>query len=137
MQLSLAGRILPSIPCSPWRLCSSSLIKVQREAYGQQPSTLAGSVMWCRAVSTTCSSEAGPPTQRGPGVPSNPTSPTRLTLLQADMDLMNANLRSVVGKRHPLLVQAAEQIFGAGGKKLRPALVFLVARATSELMQLS
>eukprot|EP00891_Asterochloris_glomerata_P009761 jgi/Astpho2/9761/Aster-03738 len=64
-------------------------------------------------------------------------SPISLTLLQADMDLMNANLRSVVGKRHPLLVQAAEQIFGAGGKKLRPALVFLVARATSELMHQS
>ena len=65
-----------------------------------------------------------------------PAAEARLCL-QADMDLMNANLRDVVGNRHPLLVQAAEQIFGAGGKKLRPALVFLVARATSELMHQS
>eukprot|EP00850_Spirogloea_muscicola_P005902 SM000027S09683 [mRNA] locus=s27:774363:776257:+ [translate_table: standard] len=30
-------------------------------------------------------------------------------------------------------MQAAEQIFGAGGKRLRPALVLLVARATADL----
>jgi hypothetical protein len=51
----------------------------------------------------------------------------------ADMDQMNRNLRNVVGSRHPMLVAAADQIFGAGGKKLRPMVVFLVARATAEL----
>ncbi|CAA0816360.1 Solanesyl diphosphate synthase 1 [Striga hermonthica] len=30
-------------------------------------------------------------------------------------------------------MSAAEQIFGAGGKRIRPALVFLVARATAEI----
>lgn len=53
-----------------------------------------------------------------------------LAPVKADMEAMNANLRSIVGGRHPLLVQAADQIFGAGGKKLRPAIVFLAARAT-------
>lgn len=47
-----------------------------------------------------------------------------------DVDVLNSNLRNVVGERHPMLMAAADQIFGAGGKKLRPAIVFLVARAT-------
>lgn len=50
------------------------------------------------------------------------------------MEQMAENLRNIVGNRHPLLLAAAEQIFGAGGKKLRPAIVFLVARATADLM---
>jgi all-trans-nonaprenyl-diphosphate synthase len=53
-----------------------------------------------------------------------------------DMEQMAENLRNIVGNRHPLLRAAAAQIFGAGGKKLRPAIVFLVARATAELMGL-
>ena len=53
-----------------------------------------------------------------------------LAPVKNDMESMNANLRRIVGGRHPLLVQAADQIFGAGGKKLRPAIVFLAARAT-------
>jgi hypothetical protein len=48
----------------------------------------------------------------------------------ADMDQLVENLTSVVGERHPMLMAAAQQIFGAGGKKLRPMLVFLVSRAT-------
>jgi all-trans-nonaprenyl-diphosphate synthase len=39
-------------------------------------------------------------------------------------------LVDVVGKRHPLLRAAADQIFSAGGKRLRPLIVLLVARAT-------
>jgi all-trans-nonaprenyl-diphosphate synthase len=50
----------------------------------------------------------------------------------ADMDTMNQNLRSIVGDRHPMLLAAADQIFGAGGKKLRPMIVLLMARATAE-----
>jgi all-trans-nonaprenyl-diphosphate synthase len=57
-----------------------------------------------------------------------------LAPVAADMETMNRNLRAVVGDRHPMLVAAADQIFAAGGKRLRPALVFLVARATSQLM---
>eukprot|EP00798_Chlamydomonas_sp_ICE-L_P023905 gene23905-9472_t len=54
-----------------------------------------------------------------------------------DVETMNSNLRNVVGNRHPMLVAAAEQIFSAGGKKLRPMVVFLVARATAQLYGLS
>ncbi|KAI8010020.1 hypothetical protein LOK49_LG06G00981 [Camellia lanceoleosa] len=39
----------------------------------------------------------------------------------------------IVGADNPVLMSAAEQIFSAGGKKMRPALVFLVSRATAEI----
>ena len=48
-----------------------------------------------------------------------------------DMAGLSKNLLSIVGSRSPMLMAAAEQIFGAGGKQLRPTLCFLVARATS------
>lgn len=42
----------------------------------------------------------------------------------------------IVGAENPVLMSAAEQIFSAGGKRVRPALVFLVSRATAELSSL-
>jgi all-trans-nonaprenyl-diphosphate synthase len=35
-----------------------------------------------------------------------------------------------VGARHPILYAAAEHLFGAGGKRVRPAVVLLISRAT-------
>ncbi|XP_010684494.2 solanesyl diphosphate synthase 1, chloroplastic [Beta vulgaris subsp. vulgaris] len=63
---------------------------------------------------------------------SNPISLTSLFEVVAD-DLLtlNKNLKTIVGAENPLLMSAAEQIFGAGGKRMRPALVFLVSRATA------
>lgn len=51
----------------------------------------------------------------------------------ADVVTMNDNLRNIVAGRHPRLQSAADHIFGAGGKKMRPVIVFLVARATAQL----
>lgn len=53
--------------------------------------------------------------------------------VMGDMEQMRMNLRDIVGRKNPLLLAAADQIFGAGGKRLRPVLVFLVARATAQL----
>ncbi|XP_042478682.1 solanesyl diphosphate synthase 2, chloroplastic-like [Macadamia integrifolia] len=66
--------------------------------------------------------------------PSPPVSVTNLMEVVAD-DLLtlNKNLQSIVGAENPVLESAAEQIFSAGGKRLRPALVFLVSRATTEI----
>ena len=50
-----------------------------------------------------------------------------------DMKRLDMSLRNIVGERHPMLMAAAEQIFGAGGKRIRPMLVLLVARATAQL----
>ncbi|KAL6782662.1 hypothetical protein ACKKBG_A07630 [Auxenochlorella protothecoides x Auxenochlorella symbiontica] len=48
----------------------------------------------------------------------------------SDMETCRQNLLDVVGQRHPMLLAAANQIFSAGGKRLRPLIVLLVARAT-------
>jgi all-trans-nonaprenyl-diphosphate synthase len=50
--------------------------------------------------------------------------------VKGDMEVCRRNLVDVVGRRHPLLRAAADQIFSAGGKRLRPLIVLLVARAT-------
>ncbi|MBF1999182.1 MAG: solanesyl diphosphate synthase [Synechococcales cyanobacterium C42_A2020_086] len=59
------------------------------------------------------------------------TSATSLfSPVEADLHLLTENLKQLVGARHPILYVAAEHLFGAGGKRLRPAIVLLVSRAT-------
>ena len=59
------------------------------------------------------------------------TSTTSLfSPVEADLRLLSENLKQLVGKRHPILSAAAEHLFGAGGKRLRPAIVLLISRAT-------
>ncbi|MFM7470599.1 MAG: solanesyl diphosphate synthase [Nodosilinea sp. LVE1205-7] len=50
--------------------------------------------------------------------------------VETDLDLLTQNLKGLVGTRHPILSAAAEHLFGAGGKRLRPAIVLLLAKAT-------
>ncbi len=50
--------------------------------------------------------------------------------IEADLRLLTDNLKKLVGARHPILYAAAEHLFGATGKQLRPAIVLLLARAT-------
>ncbi|KAF5193170.1 Solanesyl diphosphate synthase [Thalictrum thalictroides] len=59
-----------------------------------------------------------------------------LEVVADDLLTLNKNLQSIVGAENPVLISAAEQIFSAGGKRMRPALVFLVARATAEIKHL-
>jgi all-trans-nonaprenyl-diphosphate synthase len=49
----------------------------------------------------------------------------------ADLDVLVADLRQLIGARHPILQAAAEHLFAAGGKRLRPGLVLLISRAIS------
>ncbi|KAI4342446.1 hypothetical protein MLD38_027073 [Melastoma candidum] len=62
--------------------------------------------------------------------------PKLFEVVADDLQTLNQNLRTIVGADNPVLMSAAEQIFGAGGKRMRPALVFLASRATAELMGL-
>lgn len=50
--------------------------------------------------------------------------------VDADLSVMTENLKQLIGAQHPILYAAAERLFGAGGKRVRPAIVLLVARAT-------
>ena len=49
--------------------------------------------------------------------------------VEADLDALLADLRSLIGAGHPILQAAAEHLFAAGGKRLRPGIVLLLARA--------
>ena len=52
------------------------------------------------------------------------------TPVENDLYLLTDNLKRLVGARHPILGAAAEHLFDAGGKRIRPAIVLLVSRAT-------
>jgi all-trans-nonaprenyl-diphosphate synthase len=59
------------------------------------------------------------------------TSATSLfSPVEADLRLLSENLIELIGTRHPILFAAAEYLFGAGGKRVRPAIVLLMSRAT-------
>ncbi|KZV29723.1 solanesyl diphosphate synthase 1 [Dorcoceras hygrometricum] len=62
-----------------------------------------------------------------------PTVSDLFEVVAHDLHTLNKNLQSIVGAENPVLMSAAEQIFGAGGKRMRPALTFLVSRATAEI----
>jgi all-trans-nonaprenyl-diphosphate synthase len=51
--------------------------------------------------------------------------------VDADLKQLTDNLKNLISARHPILGAAAEHLFGAGGKRIRPAIVLLVARATT------
>jgi all-trans-nonaprenyl-diphosphate synthase len=50
--------------------------------------------------------------------------------VESDLHLLTENLKRLISARHPILGAAAEHLFEAGGKRLRPAIVLLVSRAT-------
>jgi all-trans-nonaprenyl-diphosphate synthase len=50
--------------------------------------------------------------------------------VEQDLIMLTENLKQLIGAQHPILYAAAERLFGAGGKRMRPAIVFLVGRAT-------
>ena len=56
--------------------------------------------------------------------------------IEEDLKILNVNLNKMVGPRHPILYAAAEHLFHAGGKRIRPSVIILVAKATSTKEQL-
>lgn len=52
--------------------------------------------------------------------------------IEKELYSLERNLKSVAGTRHPILYAAAKHLFEAGGKRLRPSLVLLVAKSTSK-----
>lgn len=51
--------------------------------------------------------------------------------VEADLERLRQNLTRLVSAKHPILATAAEHLFSAGGKGIRPAIVLLIARATT------
>ena len=50
--------------------------------------------------------------------------------VEEDLRLLTENLKQLVGARHHILYAAAEYLFGTKGKRVRPAIVLLIARTT-------
>jgi len=51
--------------------------------------------------------------------------------VELDLEALLLDLRSLIGAGHPILQAAAEHLFSAGGKRLRPGIVLLISRAIS------
>ena len=51
--------------------------------------------------------------------------------VEHDLEILLSDLRSLIGAGHPILQAAAEHLFSAGGKNIRPGIVLLVSRALS------
>lgn len=61
------------------------------------------------------------------------TSATSLfSPVEADLQVLAENLKKLVSAKHPILYAAAEHLFGAAGKRVRPAIVLLLSRATMQ-----
>ncbi len=57
--------------------------------------------------------------------------------VELDLETLLTDLRSLIGAGHPILQAAAEHLFSAGGKRLRPGIVLLISRALSPEGELS
>ena len=57
--------------------------------------------------------------------------------VEADLEILLSDLRSLIGAGHPILQAAAEHLFSAGGKRLRPGIVLLASRALAPDGELS
>ena len=51
--------------------------------------------------------------------------------VETDLETLLGDLRSLIGAGHPILQAAAEHLFSAGGKRIRPGIVLLISRALS------
>ncbi len=51
--------------------------------------------------------------------------------VELDLESLLSELRSLIGAGHPILQAAAEHLFSAGGKRIRPGIVLLISRALS------
>ena len=57
--------------------------------------------------------------------------------VENDLDDLILELKNLIGAGHPILQAAAEHLFSAGGKRLRPGIVLLVSRAISPKFSLT
>ena len=51
--------------------------------------------------------------------------------IDQDLQILESNLKKLIGAKNPILYAAAEHLFVAGGKRMRPAIVLLVGKATN------
>nr|YP_009392283.1 prenyl transferase [Osmundaria fimbriata]ARW60845.1 prenyl transferase [Osmundaria fimbriata] len=54
-----------------------------------------------------------------------------------ELKQINSNLHTMVEAKHPVLYAAAKQLFNAGGKRIRPAIVIIIAKIFSKNQEVS
>lgn len=52
--------------------------------------------------------------------------------IQQELKSLDSNLGTMTGPRHPVLYAAAEHLFQAGGKRIRPSIILLIGKATDK-----
>ena len=57
--------------------------------------------------------------------------------VENDLDDLILELKNLIGAGHPILQAAAEHLFSAGGKRLRPGIVLLISKAISPEFRLT
>jgi len=57
--------------------------------------------------------------------------------VEKDLEDLILELKNLIGAGHPILQAAAEHLFSAGGKRIRPGIVFLISKAISHDSSLS
>jgi len=57
--------------------------------------------------------------------------------VEKDLEDLVLELKNLIGAGHPILQAAAEHLFSAGGKRLRPGIVLLISKAISDDYSLS
>nr|YP_010197197.1 prenyl transferase [Crassiphycus crassissimus]UAD85001.1 prenyl transferase [Crassiphycus crassissimus]UAD85204.1 prenyl transferase [Crassiphycus crassissimus] len=62
--------------------------------------------------------------------------PKILPSIQKDLLILEKNLQKMVSAKHPILYAAAEHLFSAGGKRIRPTIILLIAFATTKRLNI-
>nr|YP_010851633.1 Prenyl transferase [Echinothamnion hystrix]WGH14528.1 Prenyl transferase [Echinothamnion hystrix] len=52
--------------------------------------------------------------------------------IQTELKQLNQNLNKMIATENPILYSAAKQLFNAGGKRIRPAIIFLISKLLSK-----
>ena len=55
--------------------------------------------------------------------------------VENDLDDLILELKNLIGAGHPILQAAAEHLFSAGGKRLRPGIVLLISNVNTWTQQ--
>nr|YP_010619098.1 Prenyl transferase [Pterosiphonia complanata]WAX03111.1 Prenyl transferase [Pterosiphonia complanata] len=52
--------------------------------------------------------------------------------IQTELKQLNKNLHKMIAAENPILYSAAKQLFNAGGKRIRPTVIFLISKLVSK-----
>nr|YP_010198421.1 prenyl transferase [Gracilaria pachydermatica]UAD86837.1 prenyl transferase [Gracilaria pachydermatica] len=62
--------------------------------------------------------------------------PKILPNIYKDLLILETNLKKMVSAKHPILYAAAEHLFSAGGKRIRPTIILLIALSTTKKLNI-